>query len=149
MCLCILNDDSMVVHQICIYNTFQPGEYAELIIIIIIINKTDTNWTGHFRKKYNLFTLIWHRPVDFTSFNLYHSLGLFSRRQIDDFFFLFLLENRISYFYLNCPSWLQFAWNANICFSWKNKNILKWRLLKILPIEAVLTSTTIYVLEQK
>ena len=57
---------------------------------------------------------------------------IFARKQ--DFIFSFKLSQLVT-----------------ICmnFSWKNKNILKRRLLKILPIEAVLTSTTIYVLEQK
>ena len=80
--------------------------------------------------------------------NLYHSLGIFSRRQID--IFLIFPRKQDSTFHANCLLRWQFAWNVKsrflgkyketicmkcqILFSEKNKkNISKCCLLKILP----------------
>ena len=65
-------------------------------------------------------------------FNLYHSLGIFSRRQIDDIC-LFFPENRIWHF-MQIVSLGDNLHEMSILFSEKNKkNISKCRLLKILP----------------
>ena len=67
------------------------------------------------------------------SVNLYQSLGIFSRWQIDDIFLIFP-SKQDSTFYANCLLRRQFAWNVKSCFLGKiRKNISKCRLLKILP----------------
>ena len=69
----------------------------------------------------------------FPKFNLYHSLGIFSRRQIDDIFLIFARKQDLT-FHANCLLRRQFACNVKSCFLGKNKkNISKCRLLKILP----------------
>ena len=57
-------------------------------------------------------------------FNLYHSLGIFSRRQIDDIFLIFPSKQDLT-FHANC------LLKCQILFS--GKNISKCCLLKILP----------------
>ena len=64
-------------------------------------------------------------------FNLYHSLGNFSRGQIGEIFLIFPRKQDLI-FYAN---WKQFAWNVKSCFLGKNKkNISICCLLKFLPI---------------
>ena len=48
--LCVLNDDSMVVHQICIYNISALVNMLSLLLLLLFLhpnnendNKTDTN----------------------------------------------------------------------------------------------------------
>ena len=66
-------------------------------------------------------------------FNLYHSSGIFSRRQTDDIFFIFPRKQDLT-FHANCLLRRQFAWNVKFCFLGKiRKNISKCRLVEILP----------------
>ena len=70
-------------------------------------------------------------------FNLDHSLGQFSRQQIDDIFLIFPRKQDLT-FYANCLQWRQFAWNVYFCFlhKKKKKNIsqnIPARNKKILP----------------
>ena len=65
--------------------------------------------------------------------NLYHSLGIFSRRQIDDIFLIFFQKTG---FDISCKLSPKetICMKCHILFSEKNKkNISKCRLLKILP----------------
>ena len=65
-------------------------------------------------------------------FNLYHSLGIFSRRQIDDIFLIFPRKQDLT-FHANCLL-ETICMKCQILFSRKNKkNISKCRLLKIFP----------------
>ena len=48
-------------------------------------------------------------------FNLYHSLGIFSRRQTDDIFLIFSRKQDLT-FQANCLLRRQFAWNVKSCF---------------------------------
>ena len=64
--------------------------------------------------------------------DLYHSLGIFSRRQIDIFFLIFPRKQDLT-FHTNCLHWSNLPEISNLV-SWKNeKNIPMCRLLKILP----------------
>ena len=54
------------------------------------------------------------------SFNLYHSLGWFSRWQIDEIFLFFPRKQDLT-FYANCLHWRQFACNVKSCFLGKIK----------------------------
>ena len=80
--------------------------------------------------------------------SLYHSLGIFSRWQIDNIFLIFPRKQDLTFhanclliprkqdliFHANCLLRRQFAWNVKSCFLGKiRKNISKCRLLKILP----------------
>ena len=56
----------------------------------------------------------------FKCYSLYHSLGLFSRRQIDD---IFPRKQNLA-FHANCLYWRQFAWNVKICFLGKYEQYL-------------------------
>ena len=84
----------------------------------------------------------------FSKHLIYHSLGLFSRGQMDDIFLVFPRKQDLT-FHANCLCWRQFACNVKTCFmgtlvtirmkcknlfSGKNKqNISKCCLLKFLP----------------
>ena len=48
------------------------------------------------------------RAYSWTAFNLYHSLGIFSRRQIDDIFLIFPRKQNLT-FHANCLLRRQFA----------------------------------------
>ena len=48
-------------------------------------------------------------------FNLYHSLGIFSRRQIDDILLIFPRKQDLT-FHPNCLLRRPFAWNVKSCF---------------------------------
>ena len=64
----------------------------------------------------------------------FHSLGKFSRRQIN--IFLIFPRKQDLTFHAKCPHWRQFAWNIKSCFLGKNKkNISKCHLLKYLSRE--------------
>ena len=64
----------------------------------------------------------------------YHAMGKFSRRQTDDIFFLFLLENRIWHF-MQIVSPQETIWmKCQILFIRKNKkNLSKYIQLQLLP----------------
>ena len=65
-------------------------------------------------------------------FNLYHSLGEFSRWQINDIFLIFPRKQDLT-FLTNCLQWRHFVGNVKTCFQGKNKkNLSICRLLKIL-----------------
>ena len=57
-------------------------------------------------------------------FSLYHSLGIFSRRQIDDIFLIFLRKQDTT-FHANCLPRRQFAWNVISCFLRKIRKIFQ------------------------
>ena len=57
-------------------------------------------------------------------FNLYHSLGIFSRRQIDDIFLIFPRKQDLT-FHANCLLRRQFAWNVISCFLRKIRKIFQ------------------------
>ena len=57
-------------------------------------------------------------------FNLYHSLGIFSRRQIDDIFLIFPRKQDLT-FLANCLLRRQFAWNVISCFLRKIRKIFQ------------------------
>ena len=48
-------------------------------------------------------------------FTFYHSVGLFSWRQIGDIFLIFPSKQYLT-FHANCLRWRQFAWNVKSCF---------------------------------
>ena len=56
--------------------------------------------------------------------NLYHSLGIFSRRQIDDIFLIFPRKQDMT-FHANCLLRRQFAWNVISCFLGKIRKIFQ------------------------
>ena len=56
--------------------------------------------------------------------NLYHSLGIFSRRQIDDIFLIFPRKQDLT-FHANCLLRRQFAWNVISCFLRKIRKIFQ------------------------
>ena len=62
--------------------------------------------------------------------NLYHSLGIFSRRQIDDIFLIFPSKQDLT-FHANCLLWRQFAWNVKSYFLGKIRkifqNVICWK----------------------
>ena len=62
--------------------------------------------------------------------NLYHSLGIFSRWQIDDIFLIFSKKQDLT-FHANCLRRRQFAWNIISCFLWKIRkifqNVICWK----------------------
>ena len=66
----------------------------------------------------------------FSFFNLYHSLGIFSRRQIDDIFLIFPRKQDLT-FHANCLLRRQFAWNVLSCFLRKIRkkfqNVVCWK----------------------
>ena len=69
----------------------------------------------------------------FLDFNLYHSMGIFSRQQTDNIFLTFPRKQDLI-FHANCLHWRQFAWNIKSCFLGKiRKNISLCHLLKNLP----------------
>ena len=79
-----------------------------------------TNWTPSSKK---------------SAFNLYHSLGIFTRRQIDDIFLIFPRKQDLT-FHANClPQETicgrQFAWNVKSCFLGKIRkmfqNVVCWK----------------------
>ena len=57
-------------------------------------------------------------------FNLYHSLGIFSRWQIDDIFLIFPRKQDLT-FDANCLLRRQFAWNVISCFLGKIRKIFQ------------------------
>ena len=57
-------------------------------------------------------------------FNLYHSLGIFSRRQIDDIFLIFPRKQDLT-FHANCLLRRKFAWNVISCFLRKIRKIFQ------------------------
>ena len=57
-------------------------------------------------------------------FNLYHSLGIFSRRQIDDIFLIFPRKQDLT-FHANCLLRRQFACNVKSCFLGKIRKIFQ------------------------
>ena len=70
-------------------------------------------------------------------FNLYHSLGKFSRRQIHDSFFIFPREQDLI-FHANCLQWRQFAWNVKTCFlSYFSQKTGFDILCKLSPMETI------------
>ena len=72
-------------------------------------------------------------PISRPTIKLYHSLGIFSRRQVDDMFLIFPRKQDLT-FHANCLLRRQFAWNVKSCFLGKLRKIFsKYRLLKILP----------------
>ena len=74
-----------------------------------------------------------HVATLFLSFNLYHTLGLFSRQQFDDISFFIFRRKQDLTFHANCPNWRTFCLKCQIPLSGKNKkNISKCCLLKIL-----------------
>ena len=66
-----------------------------------------------------------------SSFNLYHSLGIFSRWQIDDIFLIFPSKQDLT-FHANCLLRRQFTWNVKSCFLRKIRkifqNVVCWKL---------------------
>ena len=61
---------------------------------------------------------------DLAYFNLYHSLGIFSRRQNDDIFLIFPRKQDLT-FHANCLLRRQFAWNVKSCFLGKIRKIFQ------------------------
>ena len=57
-------------------------------------------------------------------FNLYHSLGIFSRRQNDVIFLIFPRKQDLT-FHANCLLRRQFAWNVKSCFLGKIRKIFQ------------------------
>ena len=57
-------------------------------------------------------------------FNLYHSLGIFSRRQTGDIFLIFPRKQDLT-LHANCLLRRQFAWNVKSCFLGKIRKIFQ------------------------
>ena len=78
----------------------------------------------------------WHSPVNskdrlgWLQINLYHSLGIFSRRQIDDIFLIFSRKQDLT-FHANCLLRRQFAWIVKSCVLGKIRkifqNVICWK----------------------
>ena len=64
------------------------------------------------------------RQKQTNTINLYHSLGIFSRRQIDDIFLIFPRKQDLT-FHANCLLRRQFAWNVISCFLRKIRKIFQ------------------------
>ena len=72
---------------------------------------------------------LWYNKIHF---NLYHSLDIFSRRQMNDIFLTFPRKQDLT-FHANCLLRRQFAWNAISCFLGKIRKIFQNVVLKNLP----------------
>ena len=66
----------------------------------------------------------WGRYGKYLLFNLYHSLGIFSRRQNDVIFLIFPRKQDLT-FHANCLLRRQFAWNVKSCFLGKIRKIFQ------------------------
>ena len=69
-------------------------------------------------------------PFQRPTINLCHSLGIFSRRQIDDIFLIFPRKQDLT-FHANCLLRRQYAWNVKSCFLGKLRkyfqNVVCWK----------------------
>ena len=75
-------------------------------------------WTDIVLKAHNSFSgIVW-------AINLYHSLGIFSRRQNDVLFLIFPRKQDLT-FHANCLLRRQFAWNVKSCFLGKIRKIFQ------------------------
>ena len=66
----------------------------------------------------------YHPVIILIWLNLYHSLGIFSRRQTDDIFLIFPRKQDLT-FHANCLLRRQFAWNVKSCFLGKIRKIFQ------------------------
>ena len=87
--------------------------------ILWILSRSTTKCVSVVRQeKYQYFL------VEKMCLNLYHSLGIFSRRQIDDIFLIFPRKQDLT-FHANCLLRRQFAWNVKSCFLGKIRKIFQ------------------------
>ena len=114
-----------------------------MILKVIFANSVDPDQTADqgphclpvIKNRFEKFARIFSRRHKQTKFsdagflsvlriNLYHSLGIFSRRQIDDIFLIFLRKQDMT-FHANCLLRRQFAWNVISCFLRKIRKIFQ------------------------
>ena len=104
---------------------FHIGSYIFFISIIEKYSDLNMNGVTTCVRRKNIFTGV--RSSEIRSdilFNLYHSLGIFSRRHIDDIFLIFPRKQDLT-FHANCLLRRQFAWNVKSCSLGKIRKIFQ------------------------
>ena len=100
----------VVIRAYCICSLWEKGAFLAFLLFL------------HCHSLLNILThiFLYFSLWEGSMINLYYSLGIFSRRQIDDIFLIFPRKQELT-FHANC----QFVWNVISCFLRKIRKIFQ------------------------